>query len=96
MDNTHNNKLLYIHQEAFEELYMIDTFVQLTRTSCQECEFKGEYYGITNEMSKKLSAERNNYINMLSIISDKISNIMDLNLTMEREIMLQQNTNNCG
>lgn len=95
MENTHN-KLLCIHQETFEELYLVDTFVQLTRTSCQECEFKGEYYGITDEMSKKLSAERNNYINMLSVIADKISNIMDLNLSLEKEIMLQQNSNNCG
>lgn len=44
--------------------------------------------------SAQLSAERNNYINMLTILSEKISNIMELNIAMENEILLQENSNN--
>ena len=94
MEKYHNNKLLNFNQEAFEELYMADTLVQLTKSSCEAREYTGQYYGITNERRKKLSAERNNYINMLSILSDKISNIMDISLSMEKEIMLQQYSDN--
>ena len=33
-------------------------------------------------------------INMLTILSEKISNIMELNIAMENEILLQENSNN--
>lgn len=95
MEKYHNSKLLDFNQETFEELYIVDTLVQLTKSACEEQEFKGQYYGIANDSRKNLSAERNNYINMLNILSDKISNIMDLSLSIEKEILLQQYSNNC-
>ena len=48
----------------------------------------------SHRVSAQLSAERNNYINMLTILSEKISNIMELNIAMENEILLQENSNN--
>ena len=94
MGNNLSNKLLACHQKAFDELYVIDTLVKLTQKSCQDYEFSGQYYDISKDRIAELSMERNNYINMLNIISERISNIMQLNLTLEREISLQQDTYN--
>lgn len=94
--NNHNSKLLYFNQETFGELYVLDTLINMTKESCQDREFSGQYYGIPPEMIAKLSAERNNYINMLTLFSEKVSNIMNLNLRLEQELCLEQNTNNCS
>ena len=83
-----------VDEQIFNELYMADTIVNITRNSCLDREFSGQYYGIPAESSAQLSAERNNYINMLTILSEKISNIMELNIAMENEILLQENSNN--
>lgn len=81
------NKLLSYHQESFNELYKIDTLVQITRKNFECIEFSGQYYGIPKEKISLLSAERNNLINMLEIVSDKISNIINLGMLMEDEIL---------
>ena len=86
MGTSHLNRLVGCYEQIFNELYMADTIVNITRNSCLDREFSGQYYG--------LSAERNNYINMLTILSEKISNIMELNIAMENEILLQENSNN--
>ncbi len=93
--NSYRNLLSY-SQEVFDELHTIDSIVQLTKQSCEEREFSGKYYDIPADKSVRLSAERNHYINMLNILSERISNMISLNLSMENEIMLQQNSNNCS
>ena len=82
-------------QQAFDELYIVDSIVKMTKNSCLEHEFNGEYYGASCESSKKLSAERNNYINMLTLLSERISNIIHLNGLIENEFLLQDNSNDC-
>ena len=84
-----HNKLLRFNQEAFEQLNLANTIIQLTKTSCEQREFCGQYYGVSDEARKRLSIERNNYINMLEILSDKISSIINLNESIEEEIALQ-------
>lgn len=82
-------------QQAFDELYIVDSIVKMTKNSCLEHEFNGQYYGANCESSKKLSAERNNYINMLTLLSERISNIIHLNGLIENEFLLQDNSNDC-
>ncbi len=96
MDKNYMDKFVCFYQELFNELYVIETIVNMTRNSCLEQEFNGQYYGATGENSAQLSAERNNYINMLTILSEKISNIMNLNLSAEREMLLQEHSNDSG
>ena len=94
MQNT-NNKLLCCYRDAFDELYVVETIVKMTISACQEREFNGQYYDIPVKNIPLLSAERNNYINMLTLLSERVNNIMNLNLLMEKEIMLlEQNADN--
>lgn len=94
MGKDHINRLLSGYEKIFEELYVADTIVNVTKSSCLNREFSGQYYGTTGEYSEQLSSERNNYINMLTILSEKISNIKELNITLEKEILLEKNSHN--
>lgn len=94
MDMNHIDKFTCFYQELFNELYIIDSIVNMTKNSCLEREFSGQYYGATGENSAQLSAERNNYINMLTILSEKLANVINLNLTAENELLSQKNSYN--
>ena len=80
--------ILKTHEKAFNELYFTNTLVKMIKNSCEKLEYNGEYYGLTSDNKNKLSAERNDYINMLTLISDRISKLENLNLTLEKEILL--------
>jgi hypothetical protein len=77
----------FVHDKAFDELYYLNTLVKMTKSSCQDREFRGEYFGMDCEGIKKLSSERNDYINMLNLMSDKLSNLININLSIENEIL---------
>ncbi len=97
MDKSHNsNRLMKFCNQAFCELYILDTLVKMTKESCEDREYNGQYYGIPPEKIKKLSVERNNYINMLTLLSEKITSIMNINLQIEEELTLEQNPDNCS
>ena len=81
------NKLLSYHQESFNELYKIETLVQITRKNFECIEFSGQYYGVPREIAAHLSAERNNYINVLSILSERIAEIINKSILIEDEIL---------
>ena len=40
-------------QQAFDELYIVDSIVNMTKSSCMEQEFNGQYYGASCECSKR-------------------------------------------
>ena len=81
------------YQEVFSEIYKIDSLISMVKKMCEEREFKSEYYNLSKSKAEKLSIERNDYINVLTIVSDRISNVIRLNLQMETEMSLKQNTN---
>lgn len=89
MAKIHNSKIVALNQQTFEELYIIDSIIDVTRNTCENFEFNGQYYGITPDKSHQLSAERNNYINMLNILAEHIGNIKNLNLGLEKEVTLE-------
>ena len=65
--------------------------VNMLKSSCENKEYSGNYFGMDFEGIKKLSAERNDYINMLTLISDRLSVLININLSLEKELS-HQNT----
>ena len=80
------------HDKIMSELYSLYTLINMTRNYCQELEFKGEYYGGSHFCVEKFSKERNEYLTMMSLMSNKLDDVITLNLNIEREL-LQQNAN---
>ena len=87
---------LQICEKLFNELENINTVLLMTKTFCMEKEFNRQYYGISEESVLQLSEERNNYINMLVILSEKINTARNLNLSLERELRLHNDTDYCS
>ncbi len=90
------NTMAKINEKLFGEIYVLNSAVNMVKDSCSEKENKAIYYGLVNDGVQKMSSERNDYINMLTVAADKISNVMSLNLALEKEISLYQDSNNCG
>ena len=83
-------KIYNYNQKMFHELYVAETLIHSTIKLCEDTEFAGEYYGISdNNQISKISFERNNCINMLTLLSERIDNIMNLNLSVEKAITLE-------
>ena len=96
MEKSRKCTALSYYDKAIDELYSINPYVNMIKSYCQEQEFKGEYYGLHNKQMLKLSEERNGYITMLTLISGKLSDIIDLNLSIERNFStLQKYSDNC-
>ncbi len=88
---TCHNELLNYNEQIFNELYKMDTLIKMTKNMCEEKEFSGQYYGVTDDNINKLSAERNDYINMLTIASDTVSFLLKLNLDLEKFMSIDYN-----
>ena len=84
MDKNSENSLMQYYEKTFDELCVINSIVKLVKNSCLEREFSGEYYGIPQEKIIHISEERNNYINMLTLLAERVTNIMNLHLILEK------------
>ena len=58
-----------------EILFQIDSILELTKDNCLEKELSAKYYELTDINQKKLSEERNHYINMISLAQEKFEMI---------------------
>ena len=81
-----NNKILTYNEAMLDELYNAGVLINATKCCCQEREFRGEYYGIPDIYTDKISNERNEYLSLLSLLSDKINHINKLNLRLCKEV----------
>lgn len=86
MDDSRKMDALLCHDEVLSELYNASKLIKVTKISCQEREFSKNYYGISKECIPMLSDERNEYLSLLTVISDKISYAYNLSLTLENKI----------
>ncbi len=90
-------KIVASIENSFNELFTLESIIKLTKESCLDKEFTSIYYELSGEHKNILSAERNNYINMLTLALDKISNLKQIILTAEKEAYeLEQNSNYSG
>lgn len=89
MERNHK-KILACFQNTFDELYLLESVIKLTKESCLEREVNAQYYNLTQEKKKSLSEERNNYINMLSIALDRVKNLKEIHSLLEEKISCLQ------
>ena len=71
------------YQEAFREMYVVNTLINAVINNCQGKEFNAQYYGIPTEYTSSISNERNDYLNILNVASDRISKLIELYLKHE-------------
>lgn len=65
--------LFDIHLESsIDDLFKLNTLIKVAKESCLEKELSSAYYGLNDRNRLKLSTERNNYINLLSIAEEKL------------------------
>ena len=66
------------YDELLSELFCTNTLVKATKTYCLEKEYTQQYYGIPLNYTTKISEERNEYISLLEIISDKLTKLSNV------------------
>ena len=91
----YHNALAY-NEEMCDEMYNVEVLINATKCCCQEREFRGEYYGIPERFIQKISNERNEYLSLLAILSDKVRHVIKLNQCVEQELTLHQYSDNCS
>ncbi len=70
----------------FNQLYSLESILRLTKDVCQEKEFSSIYYNLPPKDKYVLSEERNHYINMLDLALDRVSDLIEINYSMENEL----------
>lgn len=86
MKGIKGTSLLNYCEKYFDELFILESVIKLTKDACLEKEFGANYYEISKKNKKALSEERNHYINLLTIALDKVENLKSININMETEI----------
>ncbi len=82
-----SKKLNGINENIFDNLLTIESLVKTTVNNCVTRECSALYYA-GGDITKQLSAERNDYINVLTLVLEKIKHIQMLNDEIE-EIILE-------
>lgn len=82
------SNVLSYNEQLCNEVYNADVLLNATICCCQEKEFRGEYYGIPESYTHNISNERNEYLSLLTLLSDKIRYINKLNHRIEQELTL--------
>ena len=85
MEKDHKH-ILSCFQTTFDELFLLESIIKLTKESCLDREVTSQYYNLSEEKKRYLSEERNNYINMLSIALDRVKILKEINNQIEEEI----------
>lgn len=96
MGKNHISNLLRFCQKLYNELESINTVIVITNSYYLNKEVNGQYYNSPSEISLKISDERNKCINMLTLVSEKLSATKSLCESIEDEVVSHNDTNNCG
>ena len=82
-----NNKAVKLCCESiYDQLFHLESIIKITKDACLDKEFQSVYYNLSSKAKYTLSEERNNYINMLTIALDKISELKAINDNIENEL----------
>ena len=82
-----NNKtMMRCCESIYDQLFHLESIIKITKNACLDKEFQAVYYNLSSKAKYTLSEERNNYINMLTIALDKISELKAINDNIENEL----------
>ena len=83
----HKSDVVSYNNKAFSELHDIKALLKATITYCNDKEFKGIYYDLSNKLKEKLSEERNEYVSLLEIAINKLDILININTYIEKELL---------
>lgn len=82
--------LNYHSDSSIDELFKLESLIRFTKEACLSKEINANYYDLDGLNKLKLSEERNDYINSLSIIEEKISLLKERYINNEKIIIKHQ------
>ena len=82
--------LNYHSDSSIDELLKLESLIRFTKEACLSKEINANYYDLDGLNKLKLSEERNDYINSLSIIEEKISLLKERYINNEKIIIKRQ------
>ena len=88
MKKSANQKILSFFDDSIEIIYTIESVIELTKSACLNKELTSKYHNLTSNEIFFISKERNHYINMLSIVLDKVNHLKQINNEIEKELSL--------
>jgi len=78
-------------------LGIIESLIKIAKENYFHKECDSNYYNLNPQYKKLLSEERNNYMNLLSVLLDEVLNLRKENNQLDIKIhQLKQDTNNCS
>ena len=86
MENTLCKRVFSCFDETYDLLFSLESIITLTKEACLEKEVGSKHYNLPLKDKIDLSEERNHYINMLNIALDKVTNLKEINSTVEKEL----------
>ena len=86
MKKLQNTDLLSSFDSSFDTLMTLESIIKITQANCRDKEIYSVHYDLPTKDKKMLSEERNHYINMLNLALDKVSNLIEINLIIEKEL----------
>ena len=72
-----NEEVNDLNEIIIDELLTVESLLRATVESCLNKECNSEYYA-KNDFTSKISAERNRYINMLSLAIERLNRVQEL------------------
>lgn len=82
--------LNYHSDSSIDELFKLESLIRFTKEACLSKEINANYYDLDGLNKLKLSEERNDYINSLSIIEEKIYLLKERYINNEKIIIKHQ------
>lgn len=64
--------LIIMNDDFLNELEILESIINLFKKSCELCEINSIYYDLAANNIYKLSKERNDYINLLNVLQEKV------------------------
>ena len=83
MSNNRPNFAVSNFESIFDKIYTLESIIKLTLSNCQDKEITSSYYDVSSKNTIKLSEERNNYINMLTIALEKLEQLKTISSNLE-------------